>query len=318
MPHDHHHAHSHTANKKVLAVSFAVITSFMVVEAVGGWLTNSLALLSDAGHMFSDAFSLGIALLAFKLSEKATTFDKTFGYKRFEILTAAFNGITLIVIAAMIFYEAVERFRQPPEIATTGMLVISIIGLLVNLFVAWYMLRGGDTEGNINMRGAYLHVLSDLFGSFGAIAAAVLMMAFGWKWADPLASILVAALVGRSGWQVFRKTLHILMEGTPDNVDVGLLLETIRQTEGVQSVHDLHVWMITSNINALSCHVVVDGSLSVAEAEQIVYRIEHALAHQNIQHTTVQIESSRHPHEDSVLCSIHPHGHETHGHHHAH
>lgn len=318
MPHDHHHDHSHTANKKVLAVSFAVITSFMVVEAVGGWLTNSLALLSDAGHMFSDAFSLGIALLAFKLSEKATTFDKTFGYKRFEILTAAFNGITLIAIAAMIFYEAVERFRHPPEIATAGMLVISVIGLLVNLFVAWYMLRGSDTEGNINMRGAYLHVLSDLFGSFGAIAAAVLMMAFGWKWADPLASILVAALVGRSGWQVFRKTLHILMEGTPDNVDVGLLLETIRQTEGVQSVHDLHVWMITSNINALSCHVVVDGSLSVAEAEQIVYRIEHALAHQNIQHTTVQVESSRHPHEDSVLCSIHPREHETHGHHHLH
>lgn len=318
MPHDHHHAHSHTANKKVLAVSFAVITSFMVVEAVGGWLTNSLALLSDAGHMFSDAFSLGIALLAFKLSEKATTFDKTFGYKRFEILTAAFNGITLIAIAAMIFYEAVERFRHPPEIATVGMLVISVIGLLVNLFVAWYMLRGSDTEGNINMRGAYLHVLSDLFGSFGAIAAAVLMMAFGWKWADPLASILVAALVGRSGWQVFRKTLHILMEGTPDNVDVGLLLETIRETEGVQSVHDLHVWMITSNINALSCHVVVDGDLSVVEAEQIVYRIEHALAHQNIQHTTVQIESSRHPHEDSVLCSIHPHGHEMHGHHHSH
>ncbi|OSI11434.1 cation diffusion facilitator family transporter [Neisseria zoodegmatis] len=317
MPHDHH-SHSHTANKKVLAVAFAVIASFMVVEAVGGWLTNSLALLSDAGHMFSDAFSLGIALLAFKFSEKATTLDKTFGYKRFEILTAAFNGITLIVIAAMIFLEAVERFRQPPEIATTGMLVISIIGLLVNLFVAWYMLRGGDTEGNINMRGAYLHVLSDLFGSFGAIAAAVLMMAFGWKWADPLASVFVAALVGRSGWQVFRKTLHILMEGTPDNVDVDMLLDTIRQTEGVQSVHDLHVWTITSNINALSCHIVVDGDLSVVEAEQIVYRIEHALAHQNIQHTTVQVESSRHPHEDSVLCSIHPHGHETHGHHHSH
>ena len=320
MPHDHqgHHSHGHAANKKVLAVSFAVITSFMVVEAVGGWLTNSLALLSDAGHMFSDAFSLGIALLAFKFSEKATTLDKTFGYKRFEILTAAFNGITLIAIAAMIFLEAVERFRQPPEIATTGMLVISIIGLLVNLFVAWYMLRGGDTEGNINMRGAYLHVLSDLFGSFGAIAAAVLMMAFGWQWADPLASVFVAALVGRSGWQVFRKTLHILMEGTPENVDVGVLLNTIRQTEGVQSVHDLHVWTITSNINALSCHIVVDGDLSVIEAEQIVYRIEHALAHQNIQHTTVQVESSRHPHEDSVLCSIHPHEHETHGHHHAH
>ncbi|QEY26021.1 cation diffusion facilitator family transporter [Neisseria zalophi] len=319
MAHDHsHHAHAHTANKRVLAVSFAVIAAFMLVEAIGGWLTHSLALLSDAGHMFSDAFSLGVALLAFKLGEKATTLQKTFGYKRFEILTAAFNGISLMVIAALIFYEAADRFRHPPEIATTGMLVISLVGLLVNVFVAWYMLRGSDTDGNINMRGAYLHVLSDLFGSLGAVAAAILMMAFGWQWADPLASILVAALVGRSGWQVFKKTLNILMEGAPENIDTGELLAIIQKTDGVLSVHDLHVWTITSNVHVLSCHIVVDGRLSVAEAEQIVYRIEHTLAHENIRHTTIQTESSKHPHEDSVLCSISEPSAESHDHQHHH
>ena len=264
----------------------------MLVEAVGGWLTNSLALLSDAGHMFSDAFSLGMALWAFKLGEKQTTLQKTFGYKRFEILTAMFNGLSLVLIAAMIFYEAVKRLFYPPEILTGGMLVVSIIGLLVNIGVAVYMLKNSDTEENVNMRGAYLHVISDLFGSIGAIVAAVLIMAYGWQWADTVASVLVAALVGRSGWTLFKQTLHILMEGAPENIHTNELLSVIRNTEGVKSVHDLHVWTITSNIHVLSCHIVVDGGMTVAESEQIAYRIEHELAHHNIGHCTIQIESA--------------------------
>jgi len=232
--HDHSHTHTHTANKQVLRISFFVIAGFMLVEAVGGWLTNSLALLSDAGHMFSDAFSLGMALWAFKLGEKQTTLQKTFGYKRFEILTAMFNGLSLVLIAAMIFYEAVKRLFYPPEILTGGMLVVSIIGLLVNIGVAVYMLKNGDTEENVNMRGAYLHVISDLFGSIGAIVAAVLMMAYGWQWADTVASVLVAALVGRSGWKLFKQTLHILMEGAPENIHTDELLSVIRNTEGVK------------------------------------------------------------------------------------
>ena len=303
--HAHHaHGHAHTANKQVLRVSFTVIAAFMLLEALGGWLTGSLALLSDAGHMFSDAFSLGAALWAFKLGEKQTTLQKTFGYKRFEILTAMFNGLSLIVIAVLIFIEAVQRFISPPDIATGGMLVISIIGLLVNIGVAVYMLKNGDTEGNVNMRGAYLHVLGDLLGSVGAVAAAVLMMAFGWQWADPLASIAVAALIGRSGWSLFKQTLHILMEGAPENIHTEKLLEIICRDEGVQSVHDLHVWTITSNINVLSCHIVVDGTLTVAQAEQIAHRIEHELQHHQIGHCTIQVESSSHPHKDEVLCSI--------------
>ena len=178
MSHEHHnhHNHSHSGNKKVLRISFVIIATYMVVEIIGGLLTNSLALLSDAGHMFSDAAALGLSLLAFHFGERPGSRSNTFGYKRFEILAALLNGLTLMLIAVWIVYEAVGRFANPPEIATTGMLVVSVIGLLVNIFVAWYMHRGGDTEENINMRGAYLHVLGDLLGSVGAIAAAVLMM----------------------------------------------------------------------------------------------------------------------------------------------
>lgn len=315
MAHDHSHAHTHTANKRVLKTSFLIIAGFMLLEMIGGWLTNSLALLSDAGHMFSDAFSLGVALWAFKLGEKQTTLQKTFGYKRFEILSAAFNGLLLVLIALLILYEAIVRFIHPPQIATVSMLVISIIGLIVNIVVAVYMLRNSDTEDNINIRGAYLHVISDMFGSIGAIVAAILMMAFGWVWMDALASVLVAALVGRSGWKLFRQTLHILMEGAPANIPTDSLVQLILQTGQVKEVHDLHVWTITSNIHLLSCHIVVDGSLSVAEAEQIVYHIEHELFHRNISHVTIQVESERHPHNKHLLCSIDAAETHTHGHH---
>lgn len=312
--HDHHH--SHTANKRVLRTSLVVIGVFMLIEVAGGLLTNSLALLSDAGHMFSDALSLGISLLAMKLGERSVNRYKTFGYKRFEILAAAFNGLTLLVISLMIAWEAVGRFIQPPPVATTGMLAVSVLGLLVNVWVAWYMLKNSDTEENLNMKSAYLHVLSDLFGSLGAITAAVLMMVFGWQWADPLASVLVAALIARSGWGVMQRASHILMEGTPSDVDLDHITGIIRETDGVEAVHDLHVWSISSGIHALSCHIVVEGSMSVAEAEQIVYRLEHRLAHENIRHVTVQTESRGHPHGDDLLCKMPVHEH--HEHHHPH
>ena len=207
--HDHGHDHTHGANKKTLLISFIIITGYMIVEAIGGFMTNSLALLSDAGHMLSDSISLGVALLAFTLGERAANYSKTYGYKRFEILAAVLNGITLVLIALYIFYEAIQRFQNPPEVASTGMLTIAIIGLLVNLLVAWIMFRGGDVEENLNMRGAYLHVMSDMLGSIGAIIAALLIIFFGWGWADPLASVIVAALVLRSGYYVTKSGLHV-------------------------------------------------------------------------------------------------------------
>src|SRR5699024_1265049 len=171
-------------------------------EAIGGYVTNRLYLLADEGHMLRDAISLGIALLAFTLGAKVANHSKTYGYKRFEILAAVLNGLTLIIVALFIFYDAIGRFQNPPKVASTGLLVIATIGLLVNILVAWIMMRGGDVEESLNMRGAYLHVISDMLGSSGAIAAALLIMFFGWGWADPLASVIVAVLVLRSGYFV--------------------------------------------------------------------------------------------------------------------
>lgn len=316
MGHDHGHDHTHGANKKVLLISFLIIASYMIVEAIGGFLTNSLALLADAGHMLSDAISLGIALLAFKLGEKVASHSKTFGYKRFEILAAVLNGATLILISLYIFYEAIKRFANPPEVATTGMLIVSIIGLLVNILVAWIMLRGADVEENLNMRGAYLHVISDMLGSIGAIAAALLMMFFGWGWADPLASVIVAALVLRSGYYVSKSGLHVLMEGAPENVDVPEVIETIQNSPEILSVHDLHVWSITSGLNALSCHAVVDAQMSIGESEKLLNQIEHALQHKNVHHVTIQLETAAHQHANSILCQVKAEPSAHHHHHH--
>ncbi|MEG7333500.1 cation diffusion facilitator family transporter [Bacillus sp. 0102A] len=296
------HNHPEGSNKKVLLISFIIITGYMILEAIGGFLTNSLALLSDAGHMLSDSISLMVALIAFNLAEKKASHNKTFGYKRFEILAAVINGVALIFISIYIIYEAIERFSHPPEVATTGMLTISIIGLVVNILVAWIMLRGGDTENNLNIRGAFLHVISDMLGSVGAILAAILIIFFGWGWADPLASVIVAILVLRSGYHVTKDSIHILMEGTPESVDITDIIHTIEETEGIQSIHDLHIWSITSGLNALSCHAVVDDQLTISESESILRKIEHDLEHKGITHVTIQIETAAHNHDNTILC----------------
>ncbi|MBE9915493.1 cation transporter [Paenibacillus donghaensis] len=314
--HDHGHNHVHTNNKKVLLISFIIITAYMIIEAVGGVLTNSLALLSDAGHMLSDSIALGVALLAFTFGTKAVNTGKTYGYRRFEILAAALNGITLVGISIYIFYEAIERFTNPPEVATSGMLIISTIGLLINVFVAWLMMRGSDTKNNLNMRGAYLHVLSDMLGSIGAIAAALLMMFFGWGWADPLASVIVAALVLRSGYFVTKTSLHVLMEGAPKNVDLNEIVDSIRRVDGVKGVHDVHIWSITSSMNALTAHIVVGGDKTVYETEAILKKIEHMLEHKEIGHATLQVESERHAHDNSILCAAKSSEPDAHAHHH--
>src|SRR5690606_702233 len=187
------------------------IFTFMIVEAIGGFLTNSLALISDAGHMLSDAAALGLSLLAFKIGERKATKEKTFGYKRFEIIAAFINGVTLIIISLYIFYEAITRFVEP-QMVDSSMIFIAILGLLVNIGVALLLMKG-DSKDNLNIRSALLHVIGDLLGSVGAIIAGLLIMAFGWYIADPIASILVAILITISGYRVTKDSLHVLMEG---------------------------------------------------------------------------------------------------------
>lgn len=296
------HDHTHGSNKRVLLISFIIITIFMIVEVIGGILTQSLALLADAGHMLSDSISLLIALIAFKLGERAANHRNTYGYKRFEILAALFNGAALLIISIYIFYEAFQRLFDPPEVASTGMLIIASIGLIVNIIVAFIMMRGGDTEHNLNMRAAFLHVLSDLLGSVGAATAALLMIFFDWTWADTLASVLVAILILMSGWRVTKASIHVLMEGTPANVNVEDIINVIINLNGVNDIHDLHVWSVTSGQNMMTCHVVVDGDMTIEESETLIEKIEDKLKEQNIGHVTIQVESGTHCHKDTILC----------------
>lgn len=300
--HDHHHDHTQGANKKALTISLILIASFMIVEVIGGVLTNSLALLSDAGHMLSDAISLAVALAAFKMGEKAADSARTFGYRRFEILAAVFNGVTLIVIAVFIIAEAAGRFVNPPEVATTGMLIIAFLGLVINIVVA-KILMSGDTHDNLNMKGALLHVIGDLLGSVAAIVAALSIMFFGWGFMDPLASVIVAILIAVSGFRILRQSLNVLMEGVPENIDVDTIINTINNIEGVEDAHHLHVWSISSGMNALSVHVVVNGTLNVHETQKIIHRIEEQMKHENIEHVTVQVECKHHDHDDELLCN---------------
>jgi cobalt-zinc-cadmium efflux system protein len=298
------HDHAHGANKKALLIAFIITTVYMIVEAIGGFLTNSLALLSDAGHMLSDSISLGVGLIAFMVGEKAVSRSKTFGYKRFEILAALFNGVTLIVIALYIFYEAYQRFVDPPEIASVGMLLIGIVGLLVNILVAWMLMSQGDTKENLNLRAAFLHVIGDLLGSVGAIVAGFLILFFDWGWADPLASIIVAVLITISGGRVTRESIHVLMEGTPKNIQLEKIRETIEGHTEIQSIHDLHVWNITSEQIMLSCHAVIEGDYSIQEGQKILRDIEVSLEHLGIHHATIQLETHEHPHDEQLLCAI--------------
>lgn len=318
MGHDHHgHDHTHGANKKTLMISFFIITGFMIIEVIGGLITKSLALLADAGHMLSDSISLLVALLAFTMGERAANHAKTYGYKRFEILAAIFNGVTLLIVSLYIFYEAYQRLFNPPEVSSTGMLIVASIGLLVNIIVAFIMLRGGDTKDNLNMQAAFLHVLGDLLGSVGAIVAALLMIFFNWAWADTVASVLVALLILVSGWRVTKASIHVLMEGTPANVNIEDITTVMKSVKGVIDIHDLHVWSITSGQNALSCHIIVDGNLSVEKSQILLRTIEHELEHKGIGHVTIQVETDKHPHKNSLMCQT-DYAMEAHHHHHGH
>ena len=360
-----HSTKDNNKQQRTLLFSFIIITGFMLIEAIGGWLTGSLALLSDAGHMLSDAVALGATLLAFKIGEKAATQKKTFGYRRFEILVAGVNGATLVIISLMIIYEAFLRFWHPEPIASKEMLIIAALGMFINILVAWLLHRGGAEHGhshtptehshahnpahnhahnhshahshdnhqhaiqtdegtlkstqptaanqpqkNLNMHSAYLHVLGDLLGSVAAIIAALAMIYFDWWWADPVASLIVSILILLSGYRVVRDSVHILMEGTPDNMSLVTIETQLLKHTQVQAVHDLHVWSITSGLHALSCHVVVDGEMSIEQSGTLIHELETKLQTLGISHATIQVESLHCPTDygDSLVCDLAEHG----------
>jgi cobalt-zinc-cadmium efflux system protein len=288
--HDHHHDHYREGNKKGLTIALLITSGIMLLEFFGGLLTNSLALLSDSGHMLSDAGSMVLSLAAIWFATKPASPNKTYGFYRFEILAALFNGVTLFVIAGFITWEAVERFFAPPAVASGSMMAIASIGLLANLLSAWVLMRKGDVKNNVNLRSAYLHVLGDALGSVGAIAAGLIMLLFGWYSADSIISVFVALLILRSAWGIIKHTVHILMEGTPVTIDQFEVKKALESIEGVKDVHDLHIWTITSGLDSLSCHLLIDdGGDSQKVLQEAIHQVEE---HFKIQHTTIQIETS--------------------------
>lgn len=285
--HDHGHGHLRTpGNERRLTIVLVLVVLYIFVELGGGIWANSLALMADAGHMTSDAAALAITLFALRLARRPPDPRRTYGFHRAEILAAVFNGGALIAIAVGIVYEAVVRLMSPAAIEGPAMMVIAAGGLLVNL-VGLAVLHGGRDQ-DLNLRGAWLHVLSDALGSVGALAAGGLVWWRGWTWTDPLASAIIAVLVLRSSWRLLDEAVHVLMEGAPAHIDVDELRRTVCATPGVRGVHDLHVWTITSGMVAMSGHVVADGSV---DGPTLLRRVADVLrARFGIGHTTIQVE----------------------------
>lgn len=259
---------------------------YTVAELVGGYLANSLALLSDAGHMFSDVAALGLSWLALRFASRPATGRKTYGLQRLEILAALINGVTLIALSIFIVVEAWHRFLVREEVRGDLLMLVSTGGLVVNLLAAWMLSRGG--EESLNLRGAFLHVLGDMLGSLAAIGAGALILWKEWYWADPLFSLLISGLIVINSWRLVAEAVHILLEGTPSHIDARAVEQALREVGGVQGIHDLHIWTITSGRHAVTAHVVIREP---SENRRILREIQEMLATRfGLTHSTIQVE----------------------------
>jgi cobalt-zinc-cadmium efflux system protein len=281
----HAHDHGPEGSRRALALALALTASYTVVEVVGGLLTGSLALLADAVHMLSDNVALALALGAVWLAARPATPGRTYGYKRAEVLVALANGVALVALAIWIFVAAVGRLDDPPDVLGGWMLAIAVAGIAVNLGAAW-ILR--PARGTVNVEAAFRHVLADLLGSFGVLAAAVVVLATGWLEADPIAGMLIGVLVLVSSWTILRDSTQILLEGAPAGIDTRVVGERLAGAPGVVEVHDLHIWTITSGFPALSAHVLVGRG---EDCHRRRLELETLLrAEFGIEHTTLQVE----------------------------
>jgi cobalt-zinc-cadmium efflux system protein len=301
---DHHHGHQHgsalarsgTRHRSRLAIAFALGAVVLVVEAVAGFLTNSLALLSDAGHMVTDVIGLGLALAAIQLADRHARADRTrpsphtFGLYRLEILAALVNVVLLFGVAVFVLIEAIERLRSEPEVDGWPMLIVATIGLAANL-VSFFLLRTGAKE-SLNVQGAYLEVLSDAIGSIGVIFAAITLQLFGWAWVDPVVAAAIGLWILPRTWRLGRQAVHILLQSAPARVDLAQLHDELAAIPGVVGVHDLHVWTLTSDMDAASAHLVTADD---ADSHGVLDNARSLLAERYlIVHGTFQVEPSSH------------------------
>ena len=308
--HDHSHAVVTEGNARKLTIALMLTTTFLIIEVVAGLITQSLALLSDAAHMFTDAAALAIALAAIKIAKRPADNKRTFGYQRFEILAALFNASMLFFVAMYILYEAYQRFTQPPEIQSIGMLVVASIGLIINL-ISMKILMSSATE-SLNMKGAYLEVLSDALGSVGVIIGAVIIYYTNWYWVDTIIAVAIGFWVLPRTWILLKQSINILLEGVPEEVDIEKLRNDLLTLDGVESIHQLKVWAITSKNIHLTVHLFAPN----ADRKQLHYAAAEMLSHEHgIAEVTLQIE------DDAEMNCQHTHQHdedEEHGHSHQH
>ncbi len=297
------HTHSHAMAKQSLRLAFFLTILILVVELVGGWLANSLALFSDAGHVVTDIFALGLAWFATLQAERPSNARRIFGYHRVGILAALINAVTLILIALAILFEAAQRFQHPEVVQPLVMFLSAGVGIVVNLFIGFGLRR---ESSNLNVRAAALHVFGDVGASVGVVIAGIIILTTGWTIADPLLSVAIAVLIALGAWHILRETTDILLESTPKNISLPQLVEDMRKIDGVQDVHDLHVWCITSEMNALSCHVLIDN-LPPSQSAPIMQALTDMLGKKySIGHTAIQFESD--PHQgtcmDGLYCQM--------------
>jgi cobalt-zinc-cadmium efflux system protein len=298
--HTHNHDHGPRPHGRTTGLKIALVLTFLYVlaEGIGGWITNSLALIADAGHMLTDVAAMSLTLAAIWFASRPATAKKTFGYYRLEILAAFVNGIALVLLSFLVIWEAIERWNSPPAIDGLRLGIIAFGGLVVNIIAA--KLLHGNHEHDLNMRGAWLHVMGDLLGSVAALTAGVLIYAFGWLWADPVTSILISLIIVFSSWRLISASVNVLLEGTPAHIDLAAVESTILETDGVDGVHDLHVWTISSGIDALSAHI---SHFDTVEHSELLVRVRDRLHKQfGIDHLTIQMETMDHEAEAVYVC----------------
>jgi cobalt-zinc-cadmium efflux system protein len=295
------HSHSHgraERSRRSLSIVLVLTAVYMLAEAFGGWMTGSLALLADAGHMLTDVAALALALIAVWFASRPATSSKTFGYYRLEILAALINGVALVLISFLIFFEAYKRWAHPPQVKSGLMILIATGGLVINLICAW--LLHGDHKDDLNMRGARLHIIGDALGSVGAILAGALMWLLGWYAADPLFSSLIGLLIVWSSWHLIRESTNVLLEGTPAHINLAAVEDVILHTDGVTNVHDLHIWTITSGREALSAHVIHVETISQAELlKELRAKLHDSFG---VDHLTIQMETPDFEDETFHFC----------------
>jgi cobalt-zinc-cadmium efflux system protein len=286
--HTHNHQSSANANQRRLLIALAITGLMTLVELAGGLLSNSLALLGDAGHMFTDTLALGLSVVALSLAKRPASQNRTYGFHRAEVLAALANGTILVLICGFLFYEAYQRFVEPPEVRGTLMLAVAAVGFLANL-LGILILRSASRD-NLNLRGAFLHMWGDTISSVGVIVAGVIILATGWTMVDPIISIFIGLLILRGAVGLVLESSDILLEAVPKHLDVAQIISALKEIEGVRDVHDVHLWTITSGIYALSCHLQIEDRM-VSSSSQIVEAVNQALSQKfGIGHSTLQLE----------------------------